>query len=64
MLYGVGAEVFDSLLAGPLAVFVLLLKGEELVDNLEQPLVLLIDPLDSKDPCGELESFQNRLIVS
>ena len=36
-------EILDSLLACPLAVLFLLAKGKQLIDNLKQPLVLLVD---------------------
>ena len=43
MLHGVGFKVFDPLLAGPLALVVVV--GQQPVDDLEQALVLLVDDL-------------------
>ena len=43
MVHRVFFERFDALLACPLAVLFLFLKGEQLVDDLKEPLVLLIN---------------------
>ena len=45
VLEGVAPEELDALLTGPLAVLLLLPEGEELVDDAEQPPVLLVDAL-------------------
>ena len=49
VLQGVALEVFDALLAGPAALFLLLfpVNHKEFVDDLEKPLVLLVDDLHS-----------------
>ena len=47
MLHGVGAEKLYALLTGPLAVLIVLLEREKLVDNPEKALVLPVDDLDS-----------------
>ena len=46
VLHGVALEKLDALLTGPLAVLLLLLEGEEAVDDLKEPLVLLVDGID------------------
>ena len=43
VVYSVGPEELDALLAGPLVVFLLLPQGEQLVDDLEQLLMIPVD---------------------